>query len=61
VILRKIFGIILVIVGVAGLALPVIPGILFIVLGALLFSGRNPRAVYRKLRSYFNPKRRASP
>ena len=36
-------AIILVIVGVAGLVLPLLPGVLFIVVGLLLLSAYNPR------------------
>ena len=39
-------AIILVIVGVAGLVLPLLPGILFIVVGLLLLSAYNPRFEY---------------
>lgn len=50
-ILRKIAAVILILVGIAGLVLPVIPGGLLIFLGVLMFSGRRLRAVYRKLRA----------
>jgi uncharacterized protein YqgC (DUF456 family) len=56
--LRRFVAIIMILVGIAGLALPVVPGVLLIVLGSLLFSGRDWRVVYRKLRSSLKRARR---
>ncbi|HEV8677495.1 MAG TPA: DUF454 family protein [Candidatus Paceibacterota bacterium] len=41
-----VIALILIIVGVAGLVLPLLPGILFIVVGLLLISAYNPRFDY---------------
>lgn len=49
-IMRRFISVIIIIIGIAGLVLPVIPGALLIALGVLLFSGRDWRVIYRKLR-----------
>jgi uncharacterized protein YqgC (DUF456 family) len=47
---RKIAAIFLILLGMAGFIVPFMPGIPLIIIGALLFSGRDLRAVLRKMR-----------
>lgn len=44
-ILKKIIGILMIVAGIAGLVLPVIPGTLLIVSGILVLSGANTKGI----------------
>ena len=57
-ILRRIAAVIIIALGVAGLVLPVVPGVLLIALGALMYSGRDWRVLYRKLRASLKASKR---
>jgi len=72
---RRVFGVLFLIAGVAGLFLPILQGILFLLIGTLLLAGdsiwvrrriaslnrRYPKsyAQFRKWRKKFQPKKRA--
>jgi len=47
--LRKITGIVIIIAGIAGFFLPIIPGILLIILGIALFSNKSIKRVISRL------------
>ncbi len=57
-IFRITFGVILMIVGLAGLVLPLIPGLLLIFLGWALLIDRNPKALFNELMAKIKERRK---
>ncbi len=55
--LKRIFGIFLIIIGIAGLFLPLVPGILLIVVGLLLLKSR---AIIKLYKRFFKKRARFS-
>lgn len=50
---KKIYVVVLILVGLLGLVLPVIPGLLFIGLGIALISPRHGTALFEKIKNWF--------